>query len=114
MNHYSAQWIEEWCQENGWTDWFMECSRYWAFPPNAVMPVPIPSQVLKAIKAEKGLCFEERIWCLVAVLIAVIAGIFTYFLSSPMPLVIAFAFGAITVARLEDDTIDTTFSEGGF
>ncbi|MGA7933332.1 MAG: hypothetical protein WCA35_07280 [Kovacikia sp.] len=114
MNHYSAQWIEEWCQENGWSDWFMECSHYWAFPPNGVMPVPIPTQVLRTIKAEKGLCFEERIWCLAAVLIALLASISTYFLASPMPLVVAFAFCAVTVARMEDDTLESPPLEGGF
>lgn len=103
MNHYSAQWIEEWCQDNGWTDWFQECSCYWAFPPNAVMPVPIPAQVLKAIKVEKGLCFEEQVWILAALFSVVIAAIYTYFIASPVPLLAAFAFCAVTVARMEDD-----------
>lgn len=110
MKHFTAQWIEEWCQENGWTDLFLECSRYWAFPPNAVMPVPIPNQVLRKIKAEKGLCFEEKIWCFAAVFSAVTAGISAYLLSSPMPLVAAFAFCAVTAARLEDETL-ANFSE---
>lgn len=105
MKHFSALWIEEWCQENGWSDWFLECSRYWAFPPNAVMPVPIPTQVLRTIKAQKGLCFEEKLWCLAAVSGAVLAGVSTYFLASPMPLVAAFAFCAVTAAQLEDDTL---------
>ncbi|MBL1177131.1 hypothetical protein [Pantanalinema sp. GBBB05] len=103
MNHYSAQWIEDWCTANGWTDWFLERSRYWAFPPNAVMPVPIPTQVLRAIKAERGLCYEERVWCWATVLSASLAVLFTYVLSSPMPLIAAFAFCAVTVARMEDD-----------
>ena len=60
MNHYAAQWIEDWCSENGWTDLFRERTDYWAFPPNAVMPVPIPTQVLRSIKANRGLCFEEK------------------------------------------------------
>jgi heme A synthase len=105
MQHFSPQWIEEWCQENGWTDWFLECSRYWAFPPNAVMPVPIPAQVLRTIKAEKGLSVEEQVWCLVVIFTAVLAGICTYFLASPMPLVAAFSFCAIAVAFMEDDTL---------
>lgn len=105
MNHYSAQWIEEWCQDNGWSDWFLECSRYWAFPPNAVMPVPIPTQVLRTIKAQKGLCYEEKIWCLAAVASAAFAAVSTYCLSSPLPLLAAFAFCAVTVARLEDETV---------
>ena len=114
MNHYSATWIEEWCQDNGWTDWFMECSRYWAFPPNAVMPVPIPNQVLKAIKAQKGLCFEEKAWCLAAVFSAIAGGLGTYFFSSPMPLLAAFAFCAVTVARMEDETLEVSRTRGSF
>ncbi len=54
MKHYSDEWIEEWCQENGWTDLFVERSNsYWAFPPGAVMPEPIPAQALRVIKAKK-------------------------------------------------------------
>lgn len=86
----------------------MECSRYWAFPPNAVMPVPIPNQVLKAIKAQKGLCFEEKAWCLAAVFSAIAGGLGTYFFSSPMPLLAAFAFCAVTVARMEDETLEVS------
>lgn len=103
MKHFAPQWIDDWCQANGWSDWFLDQSRYWAFPPNAVMPVPIPTQVLRRIKAEKGLCNEERIWCITAVLVAIASGVFSYVLSSPMPLVAAFAFCAITAARLEMD-----------
>jgi len=104
MNHYSTKWIEDWCQDNGWTDLFLECSRYWAFPPQAVMPVPIPTKVLRSIKAENGMCSEEKIWCAAAIVSAVSAALATYFLSSPMPLVAAFAFCAITVARMEEET----------
>jgi len=105
MNHYSAQWIEDWCNDNGWTDWFKERSSYWAFPPNSVMSVPIPTQVLKSIKAERGLCYEERIWCVAATFSAAVAIVSTFAMGSPMPLVAAFAFCAVTVARLEDETV---------
>jgi len=105
MNHYSAQWIEDWCNDNGWTDWFEECSSYWAFPPNSVMPVPIPTQVLRSIKARKGLCFEERVWSAAAILSTVLAAVATYYMESPMPLLAAFAFCAVTVARMEDETM---------
>jgi hypothetical protein len=103
MIHYSPQWIQDWCNDNGWTDWFLERSRYWAFPPNAVMPVPIPADALRTIKAQKGLCAEEKIWCFSAVFSAVSGVLLSYFLASPMPAVAAFAFCAITVARMEDD-----------
>lgn len=105
MNHYSPQWIADWCQDNGWTDWFLERSSYWAYPPNAVMPVPIPTQVLRAIKAEKGLSADEKRWCVAAVASGAIALVCGYFLASPMPMVFAFGFCAITVAQMEDEDI---------
>ena len=103
MNHYCEQWISDWCQDNGWTDWFKERSSYWAFPPNAVMPVPIPTQVLRAIKAERGLTVSERLWSLSAVISTIVAAASGYFCESPMPIVLAFGFCAIVVARMEDD-----------
>lgn len=101
MKHYCEEWIEEWCQLNGWTDLYAERSLYWAFPPGAVMPEPIPPQALKLIKAENGLSGEERLWSIAAVVVTVIAAFMSYFLKSPMPMVLAFAFGAITAALLE-------------
>jgi len=109
MKHFAAQWIDEWCQKSGWTDWFFECSQYWAFPPNAVMPMPIPTQVLQAIKAEKGLCDEEKFWCFSVVGMAILAIVFTYLFASPMPLIAAFIYGAITVARLENEMFEPPF-----
>ncbi len=106
MQHFAAQWIDEWCQQSGWTDWFVECSQYWAFPPNSVMPLPIPKQVLQAIKAEKGLCYEEKIWVFSALLSGVLAVIFTCLMVSPMPLVAAFTYCAITFARMEDEILE--------
>lgn len=107
MKHFAAQWIDEWCQKSGWTDCFFECSQDWAFPPNAVMPVPIPTQVLCTIKAEPSLCNEEKIWCFSAILSVVLAVILTWLLVSPMPLVAAFIYCAVTVARMEDKTLDS-------
>ncbi|WP_189523469.1 hypothetical protein [Nostoc sp. PA-18-2419] len=102
INHYSLQWIETWCQENGWTDLFVERrNNYWAFPPGCVMPEPIPVNVLRLIKAEKGLTFEERLWSTSAVIGTIFAVLLTFWLQSPMPLVLAFAFNAVTVAQLE-------------
>lgn len=101
MKHYCDEWINEWCQQNGWTDLLSERHNYWAFPPGAVMPEPIPPRVLRLIKQEKGLTTQERFWSISAVIATIIAAIFSYFLNSPMPLVLAFAFGAVTVAQLE-------------
>ncbi|MGI0492175.1 hypothetical protein ACN4EG_10200 [Alkalinema pantanalense CENA528] len=105
MNHYCEQWIADWCLENGWTDWFRDRSSYWAFPPNAVMPVPIPQQVLRAIKAEKGLSADERFWCLVATTVFLVSLGLSCVLAAPIPLVAGFAFCAIVVGTLEDEAL---------
>jgi hypothetical protein len=101
MRHYCEAWLNEWCYENGWTDLYIEQYQYWAFPPGAVMPEPIPPHALRLIKAEKGLTPNEKFWSSVAAIVTLMAAISSYFLKCPMPLVFAFAFGAVTVARLE-------------
>ncbi|MCU0547754.1 MAG: hypothetical protein MUC48_00260 [Leptolyngbya sp. Prado105] len=101
MNHYCEQWIADWCQTNGWTDWFKERSSYWAFPPNSVMPVPIPTSVLLTIKAEKGLSTDERFWTLTAILGTGLTAAWGYAIASPMPLLLAFVGCAIVFARLD-------------
>jgi hypothetical protein len=106
MRHFCDEWIQEWCDANGWTDLFMErLNHYWAFPPGAVMPEPIPNKILRCIKLEKGLCPEERYWLLAAALVSVTGVFSTYFMQSPMPIVLAFAFGAVTAGRLEVEEI---------
>ncbi len=101
MKHFCDDWIKEWCEENGWTDLFRERYIYWAFPPGGVIPEPIPPKTLRLIKAEKGLSAEEKSWSIAAVAITLIAAILSWCLKSPMPLVLAFIFGAIVVAQLE-------------
>lgn len=101
MKHYSENWLHEWCYDHGWTDLYIERDLYWAFPPGAVMPEPIPPEVLREIKAEKGLSREEKLWSISAVLVSIVAGILSYVLKSPMPIGLAFAFAAVTVGMLE-------------
>ena len=102
MKHFHDEWIQEWCEGNGWTELFRErYNNYWAFPPGAVIPEPIPPKTMMKIKAKKGLCFEEKLWVTLAVTSTFVAIILSYLLKCPMPLVLAFAFAAITVARLE-------------
>ena len=103
MKHYCDEWIKDWCEQNGWTDLVIERYNYWAFPPGAVMPEPIPLETLRTIKAQKGFSFQEKLWIIAAAIITPISVILSYYLKCPMPLVFAFAFGAITVAKLEID-----------
>lgn len=102
MRHYNYDWIAEWCLDNGWTDLFEErANNYWAFPPGAVMPEPIPQKVLRFIKNQKGFTGEERIWSVTAIVATMVAAAVTYWLKCPMPMVAAFALNVVTVAQLE-------------
>ncbi len=102
IRHFCDQWIEKWCQENGWTDLFQERNNnYWAFPPGAVMPEPIPVKTLRIIKAENGLSPDEKTWLRLAFIVTFVSIVLTCFFQSPMPIVFAFAFDAIATAKLE-------------
>ncbi|MFM7191933.1 MAG: hypothetical protein ACKOX2_14130 [Microcystaceae cyanobacterium] len=102
MQHFCDEWIEEWCQDNGWTDLFRErYNNYWAFPPNAVMPEPIPFKTLQIIKAKKGLCPEEKLWLMLAWMAGAMGLLLSILMQNPMPLVLAFAFDAIAIAQFE-------------
>lgn len=34
--------IRQWCADNNWTDLFIHENKFYAFPPNAVIPLPVP------------------------------------------------------------------------
>lgn len=102
IKHFCDDWIREWCDDNGWTDLFIERrNNYWAFPPGAVIPEPIPFKTLRLIKSQKGLCSEEKLWLTSAMIMSFMGIVLSYFLKSPMPIVFAFALDAITAAQLE-------------
>jgi hypothetical protein len=103
MNHYCEQWIADWCTEHGWTDWFHEQRSYWAFPPHAVIPTPIPTQVLQAIKAEKGLSPDERRWVMIGFGSMFLGCGLSYVMGSPLPFLAAFGFCAVVSAHLEEE-----------
>ena len=103
IKKYAHQWIQDWCNEHGWTDLFLERYHYWAFPPGAVMPQPIPGDVLYAIKQEKGLSPTERWSYGLGLSLTTLALIVAYLWNTPMPLAFAFGICAVTVAYLEDE-----------
>jgi hypothetical protein len=102
MKRFRDEWIDEWCQENGWTDLFVErCCNYWAFPPSSVMPLPIPDKTLRAIKNAKGMTDEERRWTFAAIAISFLASIFCFIFRNPLPITLAFGVVAFIVGQLE-------------
>jgi hypothetical protein len=105
IKKFCDQWIQDWCDENGWTDLFIDRRRYWAFPPGAVMPLPVPDTALQAVKGQKGLSFAERMWMGAAIGVTLVASASSYWLASPMPLVTAFVVCALIVANLDEDDV---------
>ena len=103
INHYCEQWIADWCQDHGWTDYFRESSAYWAFPPQAVMPCPLPDRALKSIKADKGLSLSEKQWFSIALLSLVSGTTLSFAINQPLPLILGFAFCAIVVGQIDDE-----------
>ena len=102
MKHFKEEWIEDWCEQNGWTDLTRESqTSYWAFPPSAVMPEPIPFNVLQSIKNNNGFCSEEKLWLFSAITISLVSVFLSYWIHSPVPALLAFAFDAFIFANLE-------------
>lgn len=99
---FAYHWVQDWCQENGWTDLFVERYYYWAFPPGAVMPQPIPGQALRAIKTAQGFSPVEWRWYGSAIALGALTLGLSYWLQCPLPLVVAFSFSALVVAYLDD------------
>ncbi len=103
MNHYCEQWIADWCLEHGWTDYFRESTTYWAFPPQAVMPTPIPETDLKILRVEKGLSLCDKQWFAIA-LASLISGIaLSFAIDQPLPFIFGFVFCAIVVGQMDDE-----------
>lgn len=42
MNKQQEKQIRQWCEDNNWTDLFIHENKFYAFPPHAVIPLPVP------------------------------------------------------------------------
>jgi hypothetical protein len=99
------QYIQQWCQEHGWTDLFVEQRQFWAFPPGAVLPVPVPTQALERFYAEREMTPQVGLLNLSSIGAALSAVLLTVLTLSPIPLLAAFGCCAIAVALLEEECI---------
>ncbi|MEB3214341.1 MAG: hypothetical protein VKL39_23530 [Leptolyngbyaceae bacterium] len=80
-------------------------NHYWAFPPGAVMPQPIPTETLRFLKSRYGMTTQEKAWSATAIAFCLVMALLSYVLKCPMPLVAGFAFAAFVVAALEVDEL---------
>ncbi len=42
MNKQQEEQVRQWCEDNNWTDLFIHENKFYAFPPHAVIPLPVP------------------------------------------------------------------------
>jgi hypothetical protein len=97
--------IQQWCQEHGWTDLFIEQRQFWAFPPGSFIPVPIPASAIKHFYAQHYSSPQAKILSLSVVGVALGAVMTTALTLSPIPLLLGFGCCAIAVALLEPEYI---------
>ncbi len=94
---YSLEVARAWCQENGWSDLFIEQYRLWAFPPGGVMPLPLPECALQEVNFDAALT-SRQVLSQALVFTAAISSILTSFAThSPVVLVVGFAACALAV-----------------
>jgi hypothetical protein len=53
--------IRKWCQANHWTDLFIQDKQFYAFPPNAVIPLPIVLDEIRQLKKPSGIRHQRTI-----------------------------------------------------
>jgi hypothetical protein len=95
--------VRGWCQANGWTDLFVDHYQYWAFPPGAVMPLPVPATVLSAFQHDSQPVKSAQVVYGLLILASGVAMVWSGLQHSPMPLVLAFCMSAIAVAFLDTE-----------
>jgi hypothetical protein len=99
------RYIQQWCQEHGWTDLFIEQRQFWAFPPGSFIPVPVPTSAIKRFYANQYPTRQAKVLSLSVVGAALGAVTITALTLSPVPLLLGFGCCAIAVALLEPEYI---------
>jgi hypothetical protein len=99
------RYIQQWCQEHGWTDLFIEQRQFWAFPPGSFIPVPVPASAVKRFYAKYRPTTQVRVLSLSVMGVALGAVVLTVLTLSPVPLLLGFGCCAIAVALLEPEYI---------
>ena len=57
--------IRQWCVDNNWTDLFICENKFYAFPPNAVIPLPVPLEE-NQLNYKRGRC-NQSFWLAVTI-----------------------------------------------
>jgi hypothetical protein len=103
MSKFLHQYIQQWCSEHGWTDLFVEQCQFWAFPPGAVIPAPVPVYALEGFYRTHRAPAPIQLLKTLALGLALAAVALTIWTGSPIPLVTAFGGCAITVGLIEEE-----------
>jgi hypothetical protein len=99
------RYIQQWCQEHGWTNLFIEQRQFWAFPPGSFVPVPVPTSAIERFYAKYRPTTQTRVLNLSVMGVALGSVMLTALTLSPIPLLLGFGCCAIVVALLEPEYI---------
>ena len=50
MNKQQEEQVRQWCEKNNWTDLFIHENKFYAFPPHAVIPLPVLIEENKIVR----------------------------------------------------------------
>ena len=50
MNKQQEEQVRQWCKDNNWTDFFIYENKFYAFPPHAVIPLPVLIEENKIVR----------------------------------------------------------------
>lgn len=71
-NSGSIRRVQRWCRLHHWTDLFLHDRQFYAFPPQAVIPLPLPAAAVNLSRStEIGKTLQQGWFSLVAVVILV-------------------------------------------
>lgn len=82
MNKRQERRIRQWCIDNNWTDLFFHENKFYAFPPNAVIPLPVPIEE-NEITYEFPRNWNQLIWLAGTIDIFLFILLFVRFLMHP-------------------------------
>ena len=101
MNKEQEKQIRKWCKDNNWTDLFLHENKFYAFPPHAVIPLPVPIEDNK-INYESRRC-DQLLYLATAIDLFIFFQMLSRFLLFPwlsLKITLTAIFGALCVLAL--------------
>lgn len=76
--------IKKWCENSGWTDSFVQKGQFYAFPPGAVIPLPVPTAAIESAKKVREIQVRHFKQLLLVLMPSLAVIVLTYICSFPL------------------------------